>query len=209
MQAAEFWFVNVQHKARPIARASAAGRGTRDRRVWLAATQGKLPCSTCSGRRTKWSVTVDDLARADLERLESWNSATHLASVGKYLERRDRDGDVEYLVVRDENGDPVCKGAIDYSEHQGAGTIVQVGTRAGFEGRGLARMLMAEAERRIAARGLPVRLGVEPDNERAQRLYDHLGYVAVGEREVGWEHEYPDGTIGWYSTTIIEMEKRR
>lgn len=154
-------------------------------------------------------MTVDDLSRADLAGLASWSSATHLASVSTYLDRRDSDGDTEYLVVRDEDGEPVCKGAIDYAEHPGAGTIVQVATRPGFEGRGLATLLMAEAERRIAGRGLSPRLGVEPDNERARRLYDHLGYVAVGERDVGWEHEYPDGTIGWYSTTIVEMEKRR
>ena len=153
-------------------------------------------------------MTVDDLLPDDLEGLRPWNSATHLKSVGSYLDRRDRAGDVEYLVVRDDDGEPLCKGAIDYREHPGAGTIVQVGTRAGSEGRGIATMLMAEAERRIAARGLPARLGVEPDNERARRLYDHLGYVVIGEREVGWEHEYPDGTIGWYSTTIVEMEKQ-
>jgi len=152
-------------------------------------------------------VTVDDLLQADLAGLESWNSATHLKSVAKYLARRDADGDAEYLVVRDVNGDVVCMGAIDYLEHPGAGTIVQVATRPGCEGRGLATMLMAEAERRIFVRRLVARLGVEPGNERARRLYDHLGYVAVGEREVGWEQEYPDGSISWYSTTIIEMEK--
>ena len=152
-------------------------------------------------------MTVDDLVRADLASLASWSSATHLKSVGTYLDRRDREGDVEYLVVRDERGEPVCKGAVDYAEHPGAGTIVQVGTREGFDGRGLATMLMAEAECRIAARGMPARLGVEPDNERARRLYERLGYVSVGEREVGWEHENADGTTGWYSTTIIEMEK--
>jgi hypothetical protein len=32
--------------------------------------------------------------------------------------------------------------------------------------------------------------------------------VVVGHRRVGWEHEYDDGTIGWYETQIIEMEKR-
>jgi ribosomal protein S18 acetylase RimI-like enzyme len=153
-------------------------------------------------------MTVDDLVHGDLARLESWNSATHLKSVETYLDRRDVDGDAEYLVVRDDGGEPLCKGAIDYSDHAGAGAIVQVATRPGFEGRGLATTLMVEAERRIAARGLSARLGVEPDNERARRLYDHLGYVVVGERGVGWEHEYPDGTIGWYSTTIVEMEKR-
>jgi ribosomal protein S18 acetylase RimI-like enzyme len=152
-------------------------------------------------------MTVDDLVRGDLEQLRSWNSATHVVSVASYLDRREREGDVEYLVVRDDLGEPVCKGAIDYAEHPGAGTIVQVGTRAGSEGRGIATMLMAEAERRIAARGLLARLGVEPGNERARQLYDRLGYVAVGQREVGWDHEHPDGTIGWYSTTIIEMEK--
>jgi ribosomal protein S18 acetylase RimI-like enzyme len=153
-------------------------------------------------------MTVDDLGKADLARLEAWNSGTHLRSVGAYLDRRDADGDTEYLVIRDDDGDPVCMGAIDYAEHPGAGTIVQVATRPGFEGRGLATALMREAERRIARRALPARLGVEPDNERARRLYHHLGYVVVGEREVGWEHEHADGTIGWYSTTIVEMEKQ-
>ena len=153
-------------------------------------------------------MTVDDLRRADLVRLASWNTRTHLASMERYLDRRDGSGDAEYLVVRGADGDPICKGAVDYAEHPGAGTIVQVATRPGFEGRGLATMLMAEAERRIASRGLPARLGVEPDNERARRLYEHLGYVAVGDRDVGWEHEHPDGTIGWYSTTIVELEKR-
>jgi ribosomal protein S18 acetylase RimI-like enzyme len=120
-------------------------------------------------------MVVDDLTEHDIVRLESWNSATHLQSVATYLERRASTGDLEYLVVRNEDADPVCKGAIDYAEHPGAGTIIQVGTRSGFEGRGLATSLMAEAERRIAARGLVARLGVEPDNERARRLYKHLG----------------------------------
>ena len=148
-------------------------------------------------------MRVDDLVGADFESLAEWNSETHLKSMRGYLAR----DDAEYLCVRDDAGAPVCKGAIDYAEHPGAGTIVQVATLGGHESRGLATMLMAEAERRIAARGLPARLGVEPDNDRARRLYEHLGYVAVGTRDVGWEQEQPDGTIAWYATTIVEMEK--
>lgn len=45
-----------------------------------------------------------------------------------------------------------------------------------LQGQGHARRLLAEAERRIEARGLrTARLAVEPDDERVRRLYEHVG----------------------------------
>lgn len=152
-------------------------------------------------------VRVDDMTRADLDAIGWSGSASHLRNVAGQLDRRD-EGAVEYLVVRDENGSPIAKGGIDYQEHPGAGATFQLATRSDLEGRGLATMLIVEAERRIRARGLRTAcLSVEPDNERARRLYEHLGYVAVGEREVGWEHDLEDGSLGWYSTVVVDMEK--
>lgn len=150
---------------------------------------------------------VDDMTRDDLDAIGWSGSASHLRNVAGQLDRRDA-GVVEYLVVRDEDGSPIAKGGIDYEEHPGAGATFQLATRSDLEGRGFATMLIAEAEQRIRARGLPMAcLSVEPDNDRARRLYEHLGYVAVGERQVGWEHELEDGSLGWYSTVVIDMEK--
>jgi ribosomal protein S18 acetylase RimI-like enzyme len=78
-------------------------------------------------------------------------------------------------------------------------------TRDDLEGKGYATRLIAEAEVRIAARGVGrALLSVEPENDRAMGLYLHLGYVPVGEREIGWETD--DG--GWYSTRVVDLEKR-
>jgi ribosomal protein S18 acetylase RimI-like enzyme len=150
---------------------------------------------------------VDDMTRDDLDAIGWSGSPSHVRNVAGQLDRRDR-GVVEYLVVRDADGAPIAKCAIDYEEHDGAGSVMQVATRTDLEGRGLATMLMASAEERIRARGLATaRLSVEPDNARARRLYEHLGYRAVGEREIGWEHELEDGSLGWYSTVVVDMAK--
>ena len=55
--------------------------------------------------------------------------------------------------------------------------------------------------RRVAA------LSVEVDNPRALALYERLGYRGVGRRTTGWEVDEPDGTTGWYSTEVLDMEK--
>ena len=52
-----------------------------------------------------------------------------------------------------------------------------------LQGAGLGTKLLTEAERRIAARGArQVELGVEWENEGAQRFYERLGYRPVGTR---------------------------
>jgi ribosomal protein S18 acetylase RimI-like enzyme len=153
------------------------------------------------------SVTVDDMRRGDLGAIAWSGSPSHIKNVAGQLDRRDR-GIVEYLVVRDQSGAPIAKGAIDYEERTGAGTIMQLATRADLEGRGHARRLISEAERRIRSRGLLVAcLSVEPEDARARRLYVHLGYDVVGEREIGWEREREDGELEWHRTTVLDMEK--
>ena len=153
-------------------------------------------------------VSVGDLTRADLDLIAWSGSTSHIKNVAGQLDRRDT-GAVEYLVVRDDAGRPVAKGAVDYEEVAGAGAIMQLATRSDLQGRGYARMIIQEAERRIRERGLRTAvMGVEPENERARRLYDFLGYEPVGERETGWEHELKDGTITWYSTVVLDLQKQ-
>ena len=153
-------------------------------------------------------VRVDDLDHGDLSELGWSGSASHLRNVAGQLGRRDV-GAVDYLVVRDTaTGAPVCKGAIDYEEFPGAGTIIQVATRADLQGRGYARRLLGEAERRVAARGVAkARLAVEPDNVRARALYESLGYESVGSRKGGWEYDGPNGERLFYETTLVDLEK--
>src|SRR3954466_13786196 len=147
------------------------------------------------------------MTRSDLDGIGWSGSAAHLRNVAGQLDRRDA-GAVEYLVVRDEHGSPIAKGGIDYEEHPGAGAIFQLATRVDLEGGGLATMLIDAAEQRIERRGLTAaRLSVEPDNARAVRLYEHLGYRPIGERVIGWEHELENGELGWYETVVVDMEK--
>ena len=153
-------------------------------------------------------VTVGDLERGELDLIAWSGSASHIKNVARQLDRRDA-GAVEYLVVRDRDGLPIAKGAVDYEEAPGSGTIMQVATRGDLEGRGYARMILEEAERRIRERGLrSAMLAVEPDNQRARRLYEWLGYQPLGERETGWEYEREDGTLAWYSTVVLAMQKQ-
>ncbi len=161
-----------------------------------------------SERQPYGQIVLGDLRREELDLIGWSGSPSHVKNVAGQLDRRDR-GLVDYLVVRDADGAPIAKGAIDYEETPGAGTLFQLATRTDLEGRGHARMLIEEAERRIRARALTTaRLAVEPDNDRARRLYEHLGYQPVGERETGWEYERDDGRLDWCRTIVIDMEKR-
>jgi len=153
------------------------------------------------------TVTVDDLRRDELDLIGWSGSASHIKNVAGQLDRRDA-GVLEYLVLRDASGAPIAKAAIDYEEFPGAGSVMQVATRSDLEGRGYARRLLEEAEMRIRARGLrSVRLSVEPENTRAVRLYQFVGFTAVGEREIGWEYEDDDGATKWHTAHVIDMEK--
>jgi ribosomal protein S18 acetylase RimI-like enzyme len=56
-----------------------------------------------------------------------------------------------------------------------------LGVREGDRGRGVGRALMLAAEERARADGLSrLSLSVEPENHRAKRLYESLGYVDFG-----------------------------
>lgn len=151
--------------------------------------------------------TVDDLRRDDLAYIAWSGSAAHLRNVAQQLDRADA-GAVDYLVVRTPGGRPVCKGAVDYEEFPGDGSLMQVATHPELQGRGLAQLLVAGAEERMRRRGITTaRLSVEPDNLRALRLYEHLGYAPVGRRTVGWEAELEGGELGWYETTVIDLAR--
>ena len=106
-------------------------------------------------------LRVDDLTEADLPAIAWSGGPEHLASVARYLSRA-ASGEVEYLAVRAPDGRIVAKGGIDYTEHPGYGTILQLA--ANPTGHGYGTLLIQAMEARIRARGLDAMLGVEPDN---------------------------------------------
>ncbi|HUF33939.1 MAG TPA: GNAT family N-acetyltransferase [Acidimicrobiales bacterium] len=137
----------------------------------------------------------------------TWSgNPTHIENVARQLERVPS-GEVQYLAVF-VDGEPVSKGGVDFAKEPGAGTIWQLATHPRLEGLGLATTLIGELELRAAQRGITnLRLGVEPDNERALRLYEHLGYRRIGESEASWEAERSDGSRFLHTTRIAEMSK--
>jgi ribosomal protein S18 acetylase RimI-like enzyme len=146
------------------------------------------------------------LRGADLDDIAWSGSASHLENVAIQLQRVER-GEVDYLALR-ADGHAVCKGGIDFAQEPDAGTIWQLATHPQLEGLGLATRLIGELESRALQRGCRrLRLAVEPDNARARRLYEHLGYHAMGQSEVSWEAEGPDGSRFLYTTTVTEMAK--
>jgi ribosomal protein S18 acetylase RimI-like enzyme len=151
-------------------------------------------------------IEVLELSSDDLESIAWSGSAPHLENVARQLTRVPL-GEVVYLAVF-VDGHPVSKGGVDFTKEAGAGTIWQLATHFRLEGLGLATTLVGELEARVAARDLTkVRLGVEPENARARRLYEHLGYREIGESEASWEAARSDGTRFVHTTRIIEMLK--
>ena len=153
-------------------------------------------------------IEVRPLTPDDLQAISWSGSPTHLRNVAAQLERV-ASGEVEYLAVL-VDGHPMAKGGVDFAKEPDAGTIWQVATHEALQGLGLATLLIAALEGRVEARGLTtVRLAVEPDNARARRLYEHLGYRTIGTSEASWEAERPDGSRYVHATTLVEMAKAR
>ena len=153
------------------------------------------------------ALSVSAVTHADLEQLTWSGPASHMRSMACQLDRIAL-GEVEYLAVRLPTGDPVAKGGIDFAAHPGAGTIFQLATRDGLEGLGLARRLIAELEDRVRHRGLATaRLSVEPENHRALRLYEYLGYRPCGHSRASWEAEADDGSKFIYHAILVDMKK--
>jgi ribosomal-protein-alanine N-acetyltransferase len=74
------------------------------------------------------------------------------------------------------------------------GEVVSIAVESGLRRRGISRMLMLGLESRFRAdRVKTVRLEVGVENDAAIRLYESLGYEAVGLRR-GY---YPDGSDAW------------
>jgi ribosomal protein S18 acetylase RimI-like enzyme len=98
---------------------------------------------------------------------------------------------------------------VDYTTEAGTGVFSQLAVMGPLQGLGIATMLIGAGEQRVRVRGLAfAALGVEDDNARARRLYERLGYRAVGRQHASWETEDDDGVLRLYETTLTILRKR-
>lgn len=118
---------------------------------------------------------------ADCGLLRPWNDP------GRDIERklaRDPDG----LLLLEADGRLVGAAMVGYDGHRG--WVNYLAVDPGHQGRGLGRLLVTEAERRLLALGCPkINLQVRASNETAVAFYRRLGYatdevVSMGKRLV-------------------------
>lgn len=145
------------------------------------------------------TLIIDDLMEADLPAIAWSGGPGHLRSVARYLARA-ASGEVEYLAVRTPDGRIVAKGGIDYAEHPGYGTMLQLA--ANPAGHGYGTLLIQAMEGRIRARDVDAMLGVESNNPGALRLHKRLGYTECGTEDASWETTDAGGRRFTYRTTL-------
>ena len=119
--------------------------------------------------------------------------------------RRQRMGEVEYLVLEDE-GKMVSFVVLDWKgkdSHPEYPNIVDLYTKNGERGKGYGRKLLTECEKRAKEAGFTkIGLAVNPDtNCPAKKLYERLGYKHEGGK--AYLTGVDDGVENW----VIDMEK--
>ena len=151
------------------------------------------------------TLIIDGLMEVDLPAIAWSGGPGHLESVARYLARA-ASGEVDYLAVRTPDGRIVAKGGIDYAEHPGYSTMLQLA--ANPTGHGYGTLLIQAMEERIRARGVDAMLGVESNNPGALRLYKRLGYTECGTEAASWETTDAGGRRVMYRTTLTLLRKQ-
>jgi ribosomal protein S18 acetylase RimI-like enzyme len=147
-------------------------------------------------------LAVRDLGLGDPPSCAWSRTATHLAAIGRALERA-WFGEVECLAVCSPSGQPVGLGGIDYAKTASAGTIWMLAVHPALQSCGIGTVLVRAAEQRIGARGLHrAEQSVEDSNPRARSLYERLGYTAYGSEPHSSDQETADGTVARYETMV-------
>ncbi len=118
--------------------------------------------------------------RGDLPALE-WDGVfrTHAPLFARMFERAER-GEAVMLVAAD-GGEHVGQIWIDLARDREGALLWALRVKRTWRGRGVGRRLIASAERAAHRAGRRwVEIEVDPDNARARRLYEHLGYRWIG-----------------------------
>ncbi len=148
------------------------------------------------------------LLPVDLPACSFAGSPTHLRYVARELERAAA-GEVDYLLVEDDDGVPVSIGGVDHVEHPGTSSLYQLATDPGRQGEGFGTALIRALEASAGARGVTrVRVGVETGNDGARRLYERLGYAATGQVQLSsWDSEDEQGRVTRYDAEVLVLAR--
>jgi ribosomal-protein-alanine N-acetyltransferase len=125
-------------------------------------------------------MTLDDLPGVmELENLlfsdDAWSKETYRT------ELTEPGGTRHYIVAED---DGVLMGWAGLAAAGGQGDVLTIGVRPERQGRGLGSILLTELLGEAADRGCgQVFLDVRADNARARRLYERMGFTAIGVRK--------------------------
>lgn len=152
-------------------------------------------------------LVVDLLREEDLPLITWAGNPNHVRQIGANLIRQ-AVGELEYLVVRAPDGQPIALGCVEYAFDPASGDVGQLTTRPDLQGLGLATRLISEAERRIGERGRHLAtLGVDVADARARALYERLGYHVYGRAPDSWERLDDEGKTYLYETEVLRMKK--
>jgi [ribosomal protein S18]-alanine N-acetyltransferase len=125
-------------------------------------------------------MTLDDLPGVmELENLlfsdDAWSEETYRGELAD-------PGGTRHYVVAEEAG--VLAGWAGLAAAGGQGDVLTIGVRPELQGRGLGAALLTELLDEASGRGCgQVFLDVRADNDRARRLYERMGFTAVGVRK--------------------------
>ena len=146
--------------------------------------QAALSSLAWRGGRVEFRVVGpgDEAALADMfAQVDTTFFRPHRFTRGKAVDIAHRRGRDLFALLID--GDvPVAYGMLRGWDEGYAIPSLGIAVRNGLHGRGIGRRMMRELHRAAAERGATsVRLRVHPDNLRARRLYEGLGYAYAGE----------------------------
>ena len=155
-------------------------------------------------------VVVRYCTEQDLPRLEWFGHQRVLRSAMARTFQRARAGEVAFLVA-EMNGFPVARVSLDLvqARRQGVALLWSLAVMPNLQGLGIGTLLLEAGERVARAHGLTmVELAVAMDNQRAQRLYERLGYRVVGERIESHTREVPQGGMRTVTERCRVLRKR-
>jgi ribosomal protein S18 acetylase RimI-like enzyme len=151
-------------------------------------------------------LIIRDLTTNDIGRIEWSGGRRHLQYVKDALAKVP-EGKSDFLCVI-VDGDIVAYGGINYQISPGAGHLTMLSVREDLQGQGIGTQLISSLEARIKSRHLDaVELSVEISNNRAQALYERLGYVVTRSDKETWEEDSPSGGIQLHHADVVVMEK--
>ena len=115
---------------------------------------------------------------------------------------------MDYVAVRAPGGEPIAKGAVDYTDPRSPGKLWQVATHPALQSLGIGSALIVALEDRIRRRGLTSAwLAVEVSNSRARALYARLGYKPFAAMTDGWDAQRDNSSVYWYQTDLVLMRR--